>query len=283
VTDPARWREIDDRVFVRRHVSYDLNVGLVVGDGACLVIDTREHLAAGHELAAAVRHVTTAPWTVVNTHAHFDHYLGNAAFGPADIWALDVTRDVIARYGEVDRRVASARARRDGDHTSAIELEASPVVVPTHGFTAPSTTLDVGGRPVTLHHLGRGHTDNDTVITVDDATAVFAGDLVEDGAPPAFEDAFPIEWVATLGALLPLLGGPVVPGHGDVVDAAFVAEQRALLERVAAVARSDAATVAGLPDDVATLALTRARAELIGEVHRPTPEEVLGESGLGSF
>jgi len=36
-----QWREVDDRVYVRRHVSYDLNVGLVVGDGGCLVIDTR--------------------------------------------------------------------------------------------------------------------------------------------------------------------------------------------------------------------------------------------------
>ncbi len=37
------WQEVGDRVFVRRHVSLDLNCGLVVGDDACLVIDTRRH------------------------------------------------------------------------------------------------------------------------------------------------------------------------------------------------------------------------------------------------
>lgn len=274
----GEWREVDDGVYVRRHESYDLNAGLVVGDGACLVIDTREHLRAGRELADAVRRITAAPWTVVNTHAHFDHYLGNAAFAPADIWSLDRTRDVIARYGGVHRRVHSHLARRAGDDATAIELDETPVVAPTHAFAAPSARLDVGGRAVTLHHLGRGHTDNDVVITV--GRTVFAGDLVEEGAPPAFEDAFPIEWVATLGALLPLLAGPVVPGHGDVVDAAFVAEQRALLARVDAAARAGAATVPGLPDDVATVALARARAELVGDVHRPTPEEELAEYGL---
>ena len=58
------------------------------------------------------------------------------------------------------------------------------------------------------------------------ATVVFAGDLVEEGAPPAFEDALPAEWPATLGRLHALARGPVVPGHGAVVDAGFVGAQR---------------------------------------------------------
>lgn len=273
------WREVDDRIYVRRHDSFDLNVGLVVGDGGCLVIDTREHLSAGRELAAAVRTVTAEPWTVVNTHAHFDHYLGNAAFAPAPIWALERTRDVIAQYGEVERRVWAHDARRRGNDVQARELEASPVVVPSHAFTPPRHSLAVGDRTVTMQHLGRGHTDNDVVISIDGTGTIFAGDLVEEGGPPMFDDAYPIEWVETLGRLLPILTGPVVPGHGDVVDAAFVAEQRHVIARVAEAARGDGTTVPGLPDDAAAVALTRARAELTGDVHRPTPEEILAEYG----
>jgi glyoxylase-like metal-dependent hydrolase (beta-lactamase superfamily II) len=85
---------------------------------------------------------------------------------------------------------------------------------------------------VRLRHHGRGHTGADLVVAVDDV--VFAGDLVEEGAPPAMDDAFPLEWPSTLTALLDLVRGPVVPGHGAVVDAAFVAAQRdelALLAR----------------------------------------------------
>ena len=33
--------------------------------------------------------------------------------------------------------------------------------------------LDLGGRGVTLRHLGRGHTDHDLVVHVPDAGAVF--------------------------------------------------------------------------------------------------------------
>jgi hypothetical protein len=47
------------------------------------------------------------------------------------------------------------------------------------------------------------------------------------------EDAFPLEWPGTATALLALVRGPVVPGHGAVVDAAFVAAQRDELARLA--------------------------------------------------
>ncbi|MGW3296706.1 MBL fold metallo-hydrolase, partial [Streptomyces xiamenensis] len=58
------------------------------------------------------------------------------------------------------------------------------------------------------------------------------GDLVEEsGEPQAGPDADPAAWPAALDRLLEL-GGPqarYVPGHGAVVDAAFVRAQRAFL------------------------------------------------------
>jgi hypothetical protein len=46
----AGWQEVGDGVFVRRHAELDLNCGLVVGDGACLVVDTRSHLGQAAEV-----------------------------------------------------------------------------------------------------------------------------------------------------------------------------------------------------------------------------------------
>jgi glyoxylase-like metal-dependent hydrolase (beta-lactamase superfamily II) len=69
---------------------------------------------------------------------------------------------------------------------------------------------------------------------VPDAGVVFAGDLVEQGAPPDLENAVVPEWPATLDAVLALEPRIVVPGHGDPVDPAFVAKQRAELAEVAA-------------------------------------------------
>jgi glyoxylase-like metal-dependent hydrolase (beta-lactamase superfamily II) len=63
---------------------------------------------------------------------------------------------------------------------------------------------------------------------------VFAGDLVEQGAPPSVgPDSDLPAWPATLDALLALAPRVVVPGHGDPVDAAFVSEQRGELRRKA--------------------------------------------------
>ncbi|MGY1844345.1 MBL fold metallo-hydrolase [Modestobacter sp. SYSU DS0875] len=225
----AGWREVGDGVFVRRHADLDLNCGLVVGDGACLVIDTRCHLGEGRALAEAVRAVTPHPWTVVNTHDHYDHCFGNAAFRPAAVWGHRRCAEGLASTGEAQRASVVAGLREDGD--PAAELVAiAPIDVPDN-LVDDVAVLDVGGRPVTLRHLGRGHTDGDLVVAV--ADVLFAGDLVEEGGPPAMEDAFPLEWAATLDALLGLVRGPVVPGHGAVVDAGFVVGQRDELARLA--------------------------------------------------
>jgi glyoxylase-like metal-dependent hydrolase (beta-lactamase superfamily II) len=117
--------------------------------------------------------------------------------------------------------------------------------------------LDVGGREVVLRFLGRGHTDHDLVVEVEEEGVVFAGDLVEEGAPPAFEDAVPAEWPATLGRVHALARGPVVPGHGAVVDAGFVGAQRAELLAVLAAVRSG--RLADGPYDADTMRVASSR------------------------
>jgi glyoxylase-like metal-dependent hydrolase (beta-lactamase superfamily II) len=227
----AGWTEVGDRVFVRRHAALDLNCGLVVGDGGCLVVDTRSHLAEGQALAEAVRAVTAQPWTVVNTHAHYDHCFGNAAFRPADVWGARGCARTLAATGDLQRAQVVAELLAAGEAADADLVAAAPIDPPEH-LVDDVAVLDVGGRVVTLTHPGRGHTDADLVVGVDDV--VFAGDLVEEGAPPAMDDAFPLEWPQTLDRVLGLVRGPVVPGHGAVVDAGFVTAQR---DELAALAR----------------------------------------------
>jgi glyoxylase-like metal-dependent hydrolase (beta-lactamase superfamily II) len=237
----ARWEEVADGVLVRRHAELDLNCGLVLGDGACLVVDTRSHLGEAADLVAAVRAVTPHPWTVVNTHAHYDHCFGNAAFRPAVVWGSRGCAAALAATADDQRAAVVAELRAAGDDDAAELVRAAPVD-PPDALVDSTAVLDVGGREVVLRFLGRGHTDHDLVVEVEtdeDATVVFAGDLVEQGAPPAFEDAWPAEWPATLGQLHALARGPVVPGHGAVVDTAFVGVQREELLAVLDALRED--------------------------------------------
>lgn len=266
------WREIGSGVFVRRHESFDLNIGLVLGEGQCLVIDTRADERQGAELAAAVRRVTAHPWVVVNTHAHFDHFFGNRAMRPANIWGHVRCKDFAERYGAMKRERISA-AHRDAGEVEAAGLLASVRIDPPDHTFEDTTTLSVGGREVELRYLGRAHTDHDIVVRVPDADVVFAGDMIEEGACPQFGDSFPLDWPDTLQQLLPLATGPLVPGHGDVVDRAFAQRQAADLATVAHVARQahrDRASVdaawatTGLPEEHARPALLRAWRQLDG-------------------
>ena len=219
------WVEVGDRVFWRRYQPWDVNVGVVLAERGVVVVDTRASPRQGEELRGHVRELDRRPprW-VVNTHWHFDHTFGNGALTPAELWAHQSVPGLLAA------RAAEA-PREDGDDTS---------VAPPDHLVENQASLDLGDRLLVLRHLGRGHTDGDLVVGVPDARVTFVGDLVEESGPPAYgDDSFPLDWPVTNARLLGVLGEGhrVVPGHGDVVDRRFVADQRRELEAVAGTIR----------------------------------------------
>lgn len=223
------WLEVADGVYARRYAELDQTLGLVVGARRCLVIDTGTDETHGAELAAAVREVTALPWDVVLTHAHFDHFFGTAAFLPCRVWAHERCRSVLAGDAEKQRADWMRRYEQEGRPELARRLAAARLVLPTDVF-ADRVRLDLGGRVADLVHPGLGHTDHDVVVHVPDVDVVFAGDLVEQGAPPHLgPDTVLAAWPSTLDAVLALGPRAVVPGHGEPVDAAFVRAQRAEL------------------------------------------------------
>lgn len=235
-----RWREVGDRVFVRRHQTLDVNAGLILGDDRCLVIDTRSSEREARELLRAIRSLTHLPYVVAITHAHFDHCFGNATFAAeqpgCEIWAHERCREDLARSGAGHRASIADWLRESGEEALASEVETVSLELPNRTMSADQL-LDLGGREVLLRHPGRGHTDHDVVVEVFDADVTFVGDLVEQGAPPSFDDAFPLEWPDSLSNVLERAGSIIVPGHGDVVDQDFVARQRIDIAEVAQVAR----------------------------------------------
>lgn len=76
----ARTQELRPGVYVIGTENWRLNSGLVLGTQRALVIDTGAGPRQGREILTAVRELTELPLTVVNTHAHYDHYMGNAVF-----------------------------------------------------------------------------------------------------------------------------------------------------------------------------------------------------------
>jgi glyoxylase-like metal-dependent hydrolase (beta-lactamase superfamily II) len=236
-TTGTRWIEVADGVLARRHAELDLTTGLVLGGERALVIDTGGDRAQGAELAAAVRGVSALPVTVVLTHAHFDHCFGTAAFLPAPVLAHPGCRTALDRTAAAQREHWVAHYRREGDARTAEALAATEPVPPD---PVPAS-LDLGGREVVLVAPGPGHTDHDLAVQVPDARVLFAGDLLESGAPPDYADAHPLDWADAVAALLALDADTYVPGHGDAMTPAQARAQHAELAAVAALARAVAA------------------------------------------
>lgn len=229
------WREVGPQTYVLATGPYLLNVGLIVGLERAVVVDTGAGPRHGAAILDAVREMTELPLAVVNTHSHFDHFFGNAVFaaaGASEFWAHASCAADIAATGDEQRSFVT-----DGEPEMASGTGNNTVlVVPEHTVDDQPVTLDLGGRSVELFHLGRGHTDNDLLVGAE--TVVFAGDLIEEGADPAFEDAFPAEWVQTLERLIRLRHqyDIFVPGHGKPVGPEHVRVQASTMSRAIRIA-----------------------------------------------
>ena len=272
----AGFVEVADRVFVLRYPVLDVNVTLIVGDEGALLVDTLSGAAQAGELAGLVRGITAARPAVVNTHHHFDHCFGNAtlaADGAGPFWAHQEAARVLREPDENARRELVAYYQ-EGRPELAAEIASAQIMAPTR-IVHLGATLDVGGRRVELRHFGRGHTAGDLVALVPDADLVVAGDLVEEGAPPSFDDGYPLEWPDTVAALIGLMSPDtvVVPGHGAPVGRAYVQTQHSQLSQLDWLIReghADHGTAEALAErapfdtDVALVAIRRGRAELSG-------------------
>ncbi|MFF4114580.1 MBL fold metallo-hydrolase [Streptomyces sp. NPDC001714] len=221
------WERVAEGVGRCRLPGWDCTAGLVLGAGTALMVDAGSSLAEGARLrteaqALADRRVTH----LALTHPHFDHVFGAAAFAGADLYAAVGTEAVFA----YEREELRLDAIRNGLPAAEAEEAADALPLPRR-LVSGEWTLDLGdGRQALLANVGPGHTAHDLAVLVPgDPEVVFCGDLVEEsGDPQAGPDAVPSRWPAALDRLLSLGGDRAlyVPGHGAVVDAAFVRAQR---------------------------------------------------------
>jgi len=194
-----------------------VNIGLVVGTESALMIDTGSSPQQGAELRRAAEQAAGVPLSaVVVTHWHWDHFFGLDAFGDLPSYGHE---SLLQRASDPEV-VALAK-----EHL----VEPTSVVGPNRPFSL-ARVVDLGGRRVELVHFGRGHTEGDVVVIVSGSDVIFAGDLLEQSAPPSFgPDCFLKEWPSAVDGILGLVDEPtvIVPGHGLPVDRLFAFDQRA--------------------------------------------------------
>ena len=105
------WVELGDRVFVRRYAFYDQNIGVVLGDGEALVIDTRSTYGQAREIQATPARADRVPGHGRRRHPRpLRSRLRQRALPPGDDLGPRAVRDL---HG-ADRRAPEARDRPRG-------------------------------------------------------------------------------------------------------------------------------------------------------------------------
>ena len=221
------WELLAAGVYRCRLPFLDVTVGLVQGDRGVLLIDCGTTLAEAGSIAEDVRELTGAEVThLVMTHHHFDHILGSGGFPGARSWATAPVAAALSTGIDAVR----AHALRYGTNPDDLDRAIGAIRTPDH--VIDNADIDLGDRVIRVAHPGRGHTDHDLIVVVPMAGSgpvVFCGDLIEESADPAIDEGSDVvAWPKTLDRILAVGGDDAcyVPGHGAVVDAAFVRRQR---------------------------------------------------------
>ena len=233
------------------------NLGVVVGDQRVAVIDPGGSREEGEALFAAIRRLTDLPiGPVILTHMHPDHIAGAEVFAEAG-------GEVIA-----DHRLPDQLAARAGTWMDSIPAQigagawAGTVLIPPSRVIDAETTLDLGGRTLTLMPVGTAHTDTDMTVRDSGGDVLFTGDLVFRGLTPVVDGSLK-GWLGWL-AEPPAEAAIIVPGHGPVA-ASFAeasADQAAYLTALRDAVR--AALDAGQGLSAAVPAVSAALAPLAG-------------------
>lgn len=223
------------------------NAGLVVGDGASLLVDTLFDLVLTGEMLESMSALTrTAPiGSLVNTHANGDHCYGNQLVENAEIIASTAAAHEMT---EVPPSMLAALNAAPGDvgelfrsFFGEFQFEGIELRLPTRTFDG-RLDIEVGGRVIELVEVGPAHTAGDVIAVVPDARTVYTGDILFIGGTPIVWAGPLSNWVAACDYILGLDVDTVVPGHGPLTDKGGVAEVRDYLRFIdrEATARHDA-------------------------------------------
>jgi glyoxylase-like metal-dependent hydrolase (beta-lactamase superfamily II) len=241
-------QQIAERVWVFGDERINLvpNIGVVVGDDAALVIDTGMGRRNGERLLERVRELSDIPLLLTLTHFHPEHGWGAQAFkGVATIVYNRAQREELEEKFGPFVELFSSFGPEIAELLADVRLVRPDVV-----YSGGDAELDLGGVTVQLSYHGPAHTRGDQIVLLPGERVLFAGDLVENRFFPILpdEDAHGSEWIALLERMEALEVTTVVPGHGEVGDAALIGDVREYLEYVRRRVNEAAASDTSLED-----------------------------------
>jgi len=202
---------------------FDVRAAVVVGEERAVVLDTLAHPA---HMAGVLDLVDGRPFTVVYTHADWDHAWGTCALGDVN--------DVVAQGAAAQRFLADVPEELARRRSQEVGAWADVVLMPPTRTFETELVLELGGVTLELHALP-GHTPDCIVGFVPQWGVLLAGDTVETPLPVVNDGAAVAAWVNRLGAWRERADvTTVVPSHGPVGDRDLITRTMAYLQALGA-------------------------------------------------
>jgi cyclase len=242
------------------------NAGVLAGAEGVTLVDTCFTERRTRDLLTAVGSLGRGPVrTLVNTHHHGDHTHGNWLVDSATVIGHERCREEVIASGTISEAVFPG--------VDWGELHVRPPFVT---FTE-RLALWVDDLRVELEFVGPAHTTNDVVVWIPERRSLFAGDLVFNGGTPFVVMGSVAGALAALERLEDLGAETIVPGHGPVCGPEALAQQRAYLRFVSAVAEEAEASGTSALDaareaDLGDFAGWHDPERLVGNLHRALAE-----------
>ena len=242
------------------------NAGVLAGGEGVTLIDTCFTERRTRDLLAAVDSLGRGPVrTLVNTHHHGDHTHGNWLVDSATVIGHERCREEVIASGTISEAVFPG--------VDWGEVRVRPPFV----TFAERVALWVDDLRVEVEFVGPAHTTNDVVVWVPERRTLFAGDLVFNGGTPFVVMGSVAGALAALERLEDLGAETIVPGHGPVCGPEALADQRAYLRFVAALAEEAEASGTSALDaardaDIGDFAGWHDPERLVGNLHRALAE-----------
>lgn len=174
----------------------------IVDDEDALIYDTNLSIEHGLKIRRFIEALGVKRMRVVTSHWHLDHVVGNAAFSDCEIIANTRTLAHLEKH-----RTAIEAGTFHGPPAIA------PLVLPNSTFET-HLRLDVGRIPVDLH-LANIHSDDETVLHLDDFGLLFAADTMEDTVTYVAEPKALDTHLSELDRLWGWNINKILPNHGD--------------------------------------------------------------------
>ena len=238
------------------------NLGFIVGKKCVAVVDTGGSLATGTALRVVLRQHSRLPVCyVINTHGHFDHVLGNAAFQP----------EHPVFVGHQNLAAVMAANREYFPQRFAAELAgvgAAGVIAPTQ-LVSGDIQLDLGGRLLQLTAQSEAHSAADLTVVDLQTQTLFAGDLVFVERLPVVDGKLRgwLAWMQDYGARH---FARVIPGHGPASAAwpAALAAQNLYLQSLMTDAKRAVADGVFLEDFIAHIDRAKLKRWKVQDAHK---------------